>query len=104
MKKIIIAISIIFIFVIAALVFDVGRRDDTEPINFKECALKGYSILESYPRQCRTPDGKSFTEDVEKDDTAFADKSDLIKVSAPLPNKIVKSFCRFRSCQRLLVF
>jgi len=66
MKKIIIAISIIFIFVIAALVFDVGRRDDTEPINFKECALKGYSILESYPRQCRTPDGKSFTEDVEK--------------------------------------
>ena len=91
MKKIIFIASIIFLIVIAALVFDIGRRDNTEPVNFKECVLLGYPTLESFPRQCRTPDGMSFTEDVEKDDTAYADKSDLIKVNAPLPNETVKS-------------
>lgn len=84
MKKIIFIASVIFLIVIAILVFDIGRRDDTEPINFKECALKGYPILESFPRQCRTPDGKVFVE-------KFEDKSDLIKVSVPLPDEVVKS-------------
>lgn len=31
--------------------------------NFEECAEAGYPVMESYPRQCRTPDGKNFTED-----------------------------------------
>lgn len=74
--------------VIFALVFDIGRRDNTEPVNFKECALKGYPILESLPNQCRTPDGKVF---LEKDNNTTDDKSDLIKVDAPLPNEAVKS-------------
>lgn len=88
MKKIIFIASIIFLIIIAALVFDIGRRDDTEPINFKECALRGYPISESFPSQCRTPDGKVF---LEKNDNTTDDKSDLIKVDAPLPNEAVKS-------------
>jgi hypothetical protein len=32
--------------------------------SFKECADAGYPIAESYPEQCRTPDGKMFTRDV----------------------------------------
>lgn len=89
MKKIIIAVLIIlFIFVTAALVFDIGRRDNTQPINFKECSLRGYPISESFPRQCRTPDGKSFSEEVE---LAEDDKSNLIKADTPLPNETVKS-------------
>jgi hypothetical protein len=38
--------------------------------SFEECARAGYPILESYPRQCRTPDGKSFTESIETSATA----------------------------------
>jgi len=30
--------------------------------NFDECIAKGYLILESYPRQCKTPDNEIFTE------------------------------------------
>jgi len=30
--------------------------------SFEECARAGYPILESYPRQCKTPDGRTFTE------------------------------------------
>ncbi|MFH1398687.1 MAG: Kazal-type serine protease inhibitor family protein [Candidatus Woesearchaeota archaeon] len=29
--------------------------------NYNECVAAGYPILESYPPQCRTPDGKTFT-------------------------------------------
>lgn len=29
--------------------------------SFDECAAAGYPIAESYPEQCITPDGRSFT-------------------------------------------
>lgn len=32
--------------------------------SFEECAQAGYPIMESYPEQCRTPDGKSFTRQI----------------------------------------
>src|SRR3989344_618363 len=31
--------------------------------SFEECVEAGYPIMESYPRQCRTPDGTLFIED-----------------------------------------
>ncbi len=34
--------------------------------SFDECVAAGYPILESYPRQCKTPDGKTFVEDISK--------------------------------------
>lgn len=34
--------------------------------NFEECAAAGGQVMESYPRQCRTPDNKHFTETVSK--------------------------------------
>jgi len=33
--------------------------------NFQWCMNAGYPIMESYPRQCKTPEWKSFTEDIE---------------------------------------
>jgi len=33
--------------------------------NFEECAALGYPVMESYPRQCRTPEGDMFVEEVE---------------------------------------
>jgi hypothetical protein len=31
-------------------------------LNFQGCVNAGYPVMESYPRQCKTPDGRSFTE------------------------------------------
>jgi dipeptidase E len=33
-------------------------------INFEDCAKAGYPILETYPEQCRTPDGKTFIKEI----------------------------------------
>ena len=60
----------------------------TETINnFEECVAKGYPILESYPRQCRTPDGKTFVEDIGNE----LEKIDLIRISKPRPNEFIQS-------------
>lgn len=34
--------------------------------NFEECTRAGYPVGESYPRQCWTPDGKHFVEEIER--------------------------------------
>lgn len=36
----------------------------TNITSFSSCAQAGYPIMESYPRQCKTPDGRSFTENI----------------------------------------
>ncbi|MEK6871569.1 MAG: hypothetical protein AABX16_01565 [Nanoarchaeota archaeon] len=33
--------------------------------DFESCAAVGYPVMESYPRQCRTANGKIFVEDVQ---------------------------------------
>lgn len=38
--------------------------------NFEECEQAGNSVMESYPRQCRTQDGRIFVEDVAQQQNA----------------------------------
>jgi len=60
----------------------------TQAINsFDECIGAGYPILESYPRQCKTPDGRTFVEDIGN----VLEKADLIWVDTPQPNETVQS-------------
>lgn len=66
-NKIIIAIIAAVIVVLAAWqLFFKGTFQKFQPASFEECVAAGYPIAESYPRQCFTPDGKSFTETVEQ--------------------------------------
>jgi hypothetical protein len=45
----------------------------TQEINsFEACAQAGFPVMESYPRQCRTADGKSFTEALEDSATTVS--------------------------------
>lgn len=55
--------------------------------NFEECIAANYPILESYPRQCITPDNKTFVEIIGN----MLEKTDLITLSKPLPNQIIVS-------------
>jgi hypothetical protein len=59
---IIIALSAWFIYYIEADVVNVD--DDRLITNFLECEAAGYTVMESYPRQCRTADGQNFVEDI----------------------------------------
>ena len=58
-----IGIGIVLI-IIAALLLSLSANTERQRVasitNFDECAAAGYPIMESYPEQCRVPDGRTF--------------------------------------------
>lgn len=63
--------------------------------SFADCAKAGYPVMESFPRQCRTPDGRTFVEEVpEKKDISAPDNR--IRITEPKPNAIVTNPIPFR--------
>jgi hypothetical protein len=64
------------VFVIAVVsFFYISRTKDPIVTNYEECVAAGYPIQESFPPQCVTPDGRTFTGpgDVNQDGTTSAD-------------------------------
>jgi hypothetical protein len=87
MKKIIYLSIIILIVLFLILVFQKPEEPTVTASNFEECVTQGYPVLESYPRQCRTPDDKTFVEDIGNE----VEKLDLIRTSTPRPNSVISS-------------
>ena len=50
---------------IGYLVFRSPNDTELAITNFEECVEAGNAVMESYPRQCRTEDGKLFVEEIE---------------------------------------
>lgn len=94
----------LFLTVLAALVFAFAPRlesiDAPRITNFEECAAAGNAVMESYPRQCRTPDGKHFVEDVsgpiQANECAVAGCSRQLCVSADEAENIMTT-CEYRA-------
>lgn len=93
-KKIIVSLIILIILIAAALVwyFIFSNKATKEtPVaeigSFEECISAGYPVMESYPRQCRTDDGKNFTEDIGNE----LEKMDLIRIDNPRPNQMIQN-------------
>lgn len=93
MDKLLVTIIALFLIVGGSYLIWQNTKTQSEPIkaapiaSFEECVAAGNMIMESYPRQCGTPDGKHFTENIGNAN----EMSDLIAVDAPRPNEIVKS-------------
>ncbi|OGY59317.1 MAG: hypothetical protein A3F24_00190 [Candidatus Colwellbacteria bacterium RIFCSPHIGHO2_12_FULL_44_17] len=65
------------------------RNQSVEIQNFNQCAAAGNQVMESYPRQCRSADGRLFVEEITP--PVSEDMSSLIVVETPQPNKLVTS-------------
>ena len=87
-----------FVFVIVALVgvyFGLHERNslstDSGSLNtitsFEECAAAGNPMMESYPEQCRTADGKYFVRDIGNEFKL----SDIIQIHSPRPGDTISS-------------
>lgn len=95
MKKFIVLVIALIIVVSAIAIFlnyknkfkDINANVGNNINNFEECLKANYIILESYPRQCKTPNGQTFVEDI--GNTLI--KDDLINLTNPLPNQAVTS-------------
>jgi len=75
--------------IIGALVlsFSANRgRDQMFAIsNFDDCKAAGYPVMESFPEQCMTPDGRSFVNETQS-------------VPPPTPGPIVANGCAVAGC------
>jgi hypothetical protein len=74
----------IAILVIVALVvlYLVPWSKQPEVNDFQACIDAGYPVMESFPRQCKTPDGRTFTEQIVEGD---------VVISFPRPGEVVLS-------------
>lgn len=93
MLKKLILVVLVFGTILAAAIFVLDRTSqETEQTSiavnsFDECFAAGYPVMESYPEQCVTPDGRSFTREITNED----EYSNEIRVDNPVPNQLVSS-------------
>jgi len=93
MNKTRIAISIVVILLIILGVWDYIAKDSkTDIASFEECQKAGYPVLESYPLQCKLPNGTIFKQGAEpnKDLLDPADKTTNFILETNL-NKTIES-------------
>ena len=65
LQKTTIVILILIVFISLIIVSFYKELNKNEKItNFEECASAGFPVGESYPRQCWTPNGKHFVEEI----------------------------------------
>lgn len=57
-------------------------------LSFEDCEKAGYPVLESNPRQCKTPDGRTYAEEIPEKITYVNATSDLITVDLPFPGAV----------------
>ena len=76
----------VVVLIVAIFLYWYGNRAP-EVTNFTECAEAGFPVMESYPRQCRTPNDKTFREDIGNE----LEKDDLVRISEPRPNATITS-------------
>ena len=85
MKKLIFIVILIIILGISVTInwqyINYKNKKLSAVSNFESCVAKGNAVLESYPRQCRTPDGKTFTEDIGNE----LEKKNLIRIENRVP-------------------
>ncbi|HEY0221182.1 MAG TPA: Gmad2 immunoglobulin-like domain-containing protein [Candidatus Paceibacterota bacterium] len=89
MKKIYIYITAFIILVILISSYFVFNKQSSVVVtSFETCAQAGYIIMESYPRQCITPDGRTYAEEIPEKITYHNASTDLIKVETPYPGAV----------------
>jgi hypothetical protein len=91
MKK---AIYLLSILVIVGLIFWFGfyqykRSAPLSVLSFEDCVNAGYPVMESFPRQCKTPDGRTYAEELPGNTTYDNASLDLINIDVPFSGAVV---------------
>lgn len=59
-------------------------------LSFEDCEAAGYPVMESSPRQCATPDGRTYTEELPAPDPVYVNAdANMIRVELPFPGAVV---------------
>ena len=58
-------------------------------LSFEDCVAAGYPVMESYPRQCRTPDGRTYAEELPPPISYTNATANNIVATTPGPGAVV---------------
>ena len=83
-KYVLISVAVIVTMAVVGWMFGQSKRISIS--SFEECVAAGYPVMESFPEQCATPDGKTFTKTAEESSEIIADVS-VTGVVDCLPHK-----------------
>ncbi len=84
MKK---TIILIIVLLAIGIIFWQTQKKSIPITSFEECVAMGNPVMESYPEQCATKDGKHFTRNIGNE----IEKMDLIRISTPRPGASISS-------------
>ena len=89
-NKITTAFGILALIIGLSIWWYMSREETTVPMvfSFEDCEAAGYPVMESYPRQCRTPDGRTYAEEIPEQFTYDRASTDLIVVDLPTPGAV----------------
>jgi hypothetical protein len=92
LKKIFIILAVVVLVAVVWLGFVLSKKaaynDPSKVLSFEACIEAGYPVMESYPRQCKTPDGRTYAEEVPIEITYNNSSRDLIEVENPFPGAV----------------
>ncbi len=86
-----IIILIVLILVVGSLAWVSSKNKQValpQILSFEDCAAAGLLVMESDPRQCMTPDGRTFAEEKIETITYTKASTDLIVVELPFPGAV----------------
>ena len=93
--------------VVGSGVLDLGKapvpvtEEQPAVLSFLDCEAAGNPVQESYPRQCATPDGRSFTEELAAPEPTYLNASaDNIVVETPTPGSVTGKEFQVRGMAR----
>ena len=87
-KKIV--VFLIVLLIVSLVIWKYQQKSAVEQISsFEECARAGYPVLESYPEQCRTPNGESFTRQIPNQQNLQQETVEEIELSFQYPTDLL---------------
>ncbi len=94
------AAILVVLFLVAGALSFWANNNSVAINNFEECAAAGRPIMESYPRQCAGPDGRTFVEIIANEPNLPPDTS-VIEQPTPTPKPAaacVRGGCSSQLC------
>jgi len=85
-----IVVFLIVLLIVSLVIWKYQQKSAVEQISsFEECARAGYPVLESYPEQCRTPNGESFTRQIPNQQNLQQETVEEIGLSFQYPTDLL---------------
>lgn len=88
-NKGLILFSICVLAALLAVVLFLKYRNISQITSFEECAKAGYPIMESYPEQCRTPSGETFTRQLSAESNLQTQTVEEVGLTFKYPKNLV---------------